>query len=106
MDEEYDFMTDKELLREAVELWGQDAQLFIVAEELAELIQAISKWKRYGTDKEKKWVTDEIADVFLMIMQVIFMLDINMENIRESIYLKQEIIREKVQNAKKNMENN
>ena len=95
-DNMYDFMTDKDLLKKAVKIWGEDAQLFIAAEELAELIQAISKWKRYHGEEQKQWVIEEMADVLLMIMQLIYIVDIDFTKVREHIHKKQDIIRERL----------
>lgn len=45
-------------------------QLSIAMEELAEMIQAISKWNRYGNDDAKKMVIEEMVDCTFMIEQV------------------------------------
>lgn len=71
------------ILDKAVEKYGE-RQLDQCQEELAELIVAISKYKRAvakgnGSD-EIKAITDvieEIADVRIMIKQVMMLLDIN-----------------------------
>lgn len=51
-------------------------------EELAELIQAISKVKRYGLTKElKENLEEEVADVILMTSLIMNKYDLNSENI-------------------------
>lgn len=69
------------ILDKAVEKYGE-RQLDQCQEELAELIVAISKYKRAvakGLYKDKALtdVIEEIADVRIMIKQVMMLLDIN-----------------------------
>ena len=68
------------ILDRAVEKYGE-RQLDQAQEELAELIVAISKYKRAvdkdrNTDKSVIDVIEEIADVNIMIKQVMMLLDI------------------------------
>lgn len=68
------------ILDKAVEKYGE-RQLDQAQEELAELIVAISKYKRAvdkdrNTDKSVIDVIEEIADVNIMIKQVMMLLDI------------------------------
>lgn len=70
----------KKILDRAVEKYGE-RQLDQAQEELAELIVAISKYKRAvdkdrNTDKAVIDVIEEIADVNIMIKQVMMLLDI------------------------------
>lgn len=104
-EKEIDFMIDQNLAQRAIDIWGVEAQLFIAAEELAELIQVISKYNRYG-DEVKDWVIEETADVLLMIMQLLHIIDVNPDIIRDVIHNKQDIIREKIENVEKNTEEN
>jgi NTP pyrophosphatase (non-canonical NTP hydrolase) len=68
-------MTDKEepklseeLLKEAIAVWGKNAQLDIVCEELAELIVAIMQYKR-GRNALGS-IVEEIADVEIVLPQL------------------------------------
>ena len=54
--------------------YGLDSQLDMLQEECAELIQAVSKYKRNGSSG----IVEEMADVFIMLNQVIYLL--NKEN--------------------------
>ena len=55
-------------------------------EELAELIQAISKVKRYGLTKElKENLEEEVADVILMTSLIMNKYDLSSENIDKII---------------------
>lgn len=74
------------ILDKAVEKYGE-RQLDQCQEELAELIVAISKYKRAvakGLYKDKALtdVIEEIADVRIMIKQVMMLLDINETEVR------------------------
>ena len=58
------------------EKWGYLSQVDMCIEELAELTQALCKAKRY--DRPKKWlaaVYEEIADVTIMLEQMIILYD-------------------------------
>lgn len=52
----------------AVDYFGKDNQLMMLAEELAELIQAISKYKRNPSNIDS--LIEEVADVEIMIEQL------------------------------------
>lgn len=59
---------EKEILQEAINLYGRQAQIDVAVEECAELINAIQKQRRRRVgDKE---VIDEIADVRIMTEQL------------------------------------
>ena len=51
--------------------YGLESQLNILQEELAELIQAVSKYRRGDPDH----IIEEIADVEIMLDQVVYLLD-------------------------------
>lgn len=55
---------------QAIEKWGINAQLWMVVEECAELINAISKYKRGREDKLS--IIEELADVSIMVKQMSF----------------------------------
>lgn len=64
-----------DILEKAVEKYGEK-QLDQAQEELAELIVAISKYKRNENKFTISNVIEEIADVNIMIKQVMMLLDI------------------------------
>lgn len=67
-----------EMLKETLEINAM--------EELAELIQAISKVKRYGLTKElKENLEEEVADVILMTSLIMNKYDLSSENIDKII---------------------
>ena len=66
-----------DILEKAIRHYGVENQLGVLCEESAELIQAISKYKRYKDDIEtKQHIAEEIADVLIMIDQAKIILDI------------------------------
>lgn len=55
--------------------YGIDGQISVTQEECAELIQAISKFRRYPNNKDiLKSLVEEIADVRIMIAQIEYLL--------------------------------
>lgn len=74
------------ILEKAVEKYGEK-QLDQAQEELAELIVAISKYKRNENKFTISNVIEEIADVNIMIKQVMMLLDIKEFEVKsEEIY--------------------
>lgn len=61
-------------LKEVCETWGDQHMLTIAMEENAELIQAISKIKRYGFDPiNASHLDEEVADVLICICELFVM---------------------------------
>lgn len=58
----------------AIEHYGKELQLEVVQEELAELIQAISKYKRNKSTKSLNNIVEEVADCYIMLNQLEIML--------------------------------
>jgi len=71
--------TSSNIYAKALKAWGEEAQLDMVIEEMAELIQAISKFRRARTQEKKAkayiHMCEEIADVENMINQLRYMFD-------------------------------
>ena len=66
-------MSDTDLYQKALYKWGTDAQLDMVIEECAELINAIQKWRRHRVDSIA--VLEEGVDVELCLEQLKVILD-------------------------------
>ncbi len=71
------------ILEKAIDKYGKDNQLNMVQEECAELIQAISKYKRAiasknvnATRSSRENIVEELADVMIMQEQLKIMLNI------------------------------
>lgn len=74
--------------------YGLENQISIAQEELAELIQALSKYRRAndcaGVLNAFADIIEEMADVTLMLQQIRFLLDLNDDDITHGIALKVE----------------
>lgn len=68
-------MPQEYIMQQAIDAWGEDAQLDMVIEECSELIKAILKYRR-ADDKEKarKHIAEEHADVNIMLDQLAFIM--------------------------------
>lgn len=80
--EEIKYMNEADILKATIEVNGDDAQLFVAMEECAELVQAISKYKRYGTGEAQEHIAEEIADVLIVIDEVKQICNITDEQIK------------------------
>jgi NTP pyrophosphatase (non-canonical NTP hydrolase) len=72
----------KNKLKEIADYYKLDTQSRQLNEELAELIQANSKYSRYSENNSMNWeylqnMCEEIADVQIMIEQMLYLLDID-----------------------------
>lgn len=73
----------KKEITEIADYFGYEQQKNMLIEEQAELIQALNKFDRKGTEESFNNIIEEMADVELMIDQVRYLLDINKEAIEE-----------------------
>ncbi len=60
-----------DIYRAALAKWGEEAQFDQAVEECAELIAALKHYKRDKVDRQQ--IIDELADVTLMVGQLVFM---------------------------------
>lgn len=67
-------MNNDEKIKKIADHYGMESQIDILQEECAELVQAVSKYKR-GCDKPVTSLLEEMADVTIMIDQVLYLLD-------------------------------
>ena len=67
---------EDKILSDAVRVYGMDAQIDMLTEECAELIQAICKYKRRPSDDTRDKVEEEIADVQIMIEQMLLFFNV------------------------------
>ena len=78
----------KNKLKAIADYYKLDTQSRQLNEELAELIQANSKYSRYSENNSMNWeylqnMCEEIADVQIMIEQMLYLLDIDNEAIEK-----------------------
>lgn len=81
-------MKIKEVLQKAIDKYGAAAQSVVAMEELAELQKEISK--SYRGENNKEQLTEELADVYIMLMQLRIMHDIPVRNIGNEMLKKVE----------------
>lgn len=74
------------LTRSAIIKWGQDKQLIHVVQELTELSLALQQY-RYGKATASD-VKTELADVYIMLKQVMLIFDVTNEELAELIDVK------------------
>lgn len=74
---------DKSVFDRAIATYGDNPQMSVRQEEMAELIQAISKHIRGVGDKSH--TAEEIADVMIMTQQVMQILNISEEEVQQWI---------------------
>lgn len=71
-------MSNFELYKKAVKKFGVEKQLIKTMEECSELIHAIAKYVGSGMDstpEQEYHIAEEVADVFIMLQQVMYMFD-------------------------------
>ena len=61
-------MTDEEILRSAIALWGEKSQFDLAVGEIGELLTLFGR-RAQGRDTKDQWVS-EIADVLIMMSQL------------------------------------
>lgn len=77
-------MTQFEILNQTINKNGAAYQTSVAMEELAELIQAISKCKRYGCRAEQRDnLIEEIADVKIIIMELMLIYGISASDVTD-----------------------
>ncbi|PLX78336.1 MAG: antitoxin [Desulfuromonas sp.] len=67
----FDLMEYRQLYQKTIDRWGVEAQHDQAIEECAELITTLQHYRRQRVDEDH--VADELADVFLMLGQLIHM---------------------------------
>lgn len=68
-------MVREEICKDAIDLWGIDAQLDMVVEECSELIKAICKYKRSShKEMDSLHIAEEHADVLIMLDQLSYIM--------------------------------
>jgi len=72
---------DIELYKKALKLWGYEFQLIMFAEEFSELFKELSKTLR-GKGNGVKAISEEFADVYIMLEQMEIAFNINKKSIR------------------------
>lgn len=85
------------ILRDAIRQYGYDKQMDMVVEESAELINAIMKFRRGRC--EVKDITTEMADVLIMIEQLVRILSVNEDELETEITNKLQRLQRRLRGA-------
>lgn len=86
---------DEKAFREAVETWGEDAQIDMAVEECGELIVALEHLKRGRANEDD--VAEELADIRIMYEQLSRM--IGQERVNRRVLQKMDRLRERIDEA-------
>ena len=81
-------MNNKTLYEDAIKHWGQELQIGMFHEEIAELIKAINKYRRSHNLLDHLNIIKELADVKVMTEQIQVMFDISDASIDSQYDLK------------------
>ncbi len=89
----------QEVINKCVEKWGEQRQLFMVTEEIGELLQAMSKWRRMEKHDPLivKNLIEEIADVIIVLKHLMRVVNITEENIQFYVDIKMGKLKERVE---------
>jgi NTP pyrophosphatase (non-canonical NTP hydrolase) len=71
-----------DILRDAIDTFGEDLQMMVAIEEMAELTKVLSKVARYGMqDRLREKAKEEIADVAIMLLQLMMIFEFSDDDI-------------------------
>lgn len=82
-------MTLETINKRIIEHYGVDIQSNIWMEECAELIQVISKVKRYGIESKRNNLVEEMTDVLICIQQICIAYNISDDELMQWQIVKQ-----------------
>lgn len=82
---------------EAVETYGKEAQLWMIVEEMSELLKEICKSKRGKNNRRE--IVEEIADVQIMLYQAAIIFDVA-EDVAEALEEKTERLQRRMDAAR------
>lgn len=88
----------KNIMQNAVRKYGVDAQDDIAIEEMSELTKAIIKNRRYKTFATLESIYEELADVYIMLEQIMMSLD--KDRVQSYVNSKLERLNERLGEAK------
>lgn len=87
-------------IKAIVDHYGEQMQKMIACEELGELIQEISKSVRQGKDYDKNGMISELADVCVMVGQLMYMHKISLDSLCYMICYKLDRQMERIKNER------
>ena len=78
-------MTTAEKIKTICDHYDEKLQKLVVCEELGELIQEVSKSVRQGNDYAVQKMLQEIADVWIILNELVYMNDISVVDVNKMI---------------------
>lgn len=84
-----------DISKRAIEKYGETVQTFVAIEEMSELTKELTKHMRGESNKEA--MTEEIADVYIMVEQIMYMNDINLNDVVEKMHDKLNRLKERME---------
>ena len=85
-----------EMLKAVIDQYGEQAQIDVAIEEMSELIKALIKDRRYGNTKTLNSVLEELADVSIMLEQLLLIYDPEGDiGVKEWVEIKLERLKER-----------
>ena len=90
-------------LQKAINWYGADKQMLIAIEELSELQKAIVKYFRKPTEETKNDISEEMADVYIMLKQLEIMHK-NDTEVQKNIDYKIKRLQERIKKEEKGYE--
>ena len=89
--------SEADILIDAIDTYGERSQEDMLIEEMSELTKALIKHRRYNTEETRADILEEIADVQITLMQLIFMY----ENPAEIVSAKLQRLKQRTTAAKR-----
>lgn len=94
----------KDDLKQIADILGYEEQSMQLIEEMAELTQAINKYRRYEYDEMRCNIIEEIADVSIVLEQVAYLLETDMKRLNVTVAEKIERTKRRIAEKGKNIE--
>ena len=98
MPKEYDQLEQSKIYTQCISLWGIYPQMFMVVEELGELIVAISKYDRQQATADD--IAGEIADVRIMMKQLMHVVGLSENQVNQKEIEKMERLVQRIEDYK------
>lgn len=96
-------LVQRKTLKRAIDTYGSEMQMLIAIEELSELQKAIVKYFRKPTEETRNDISEEIADVYVMLKQLEIMHK-NDTDIQKNIDYKIKRLQERIRKEEKGYE--
>ena len=101
-------VSNKSVYIEAITTYGEIPQIDVAIEEMAELTQAISKYRRYKDTEDFLNLVEELADVNIVLEQVVYLLNKEIKNETDDYIINHfnEVVDYKIKRVKKRIARN